>query len=134
MTCSVSRRGVGCNTREPRRELRHFLTNKKPNDMKIGKKSKIYLLLTEKLYICTQIKLDCPKISNICVMVYVAKNERKANGKVLLRLLKGIDGNSDFVSFMNREKELELAITDAMKTPRVKSGNSLREIISDNGI
>jgi len=67
-------------------------------------------------------------------MVYVAINEKKANGKALLRLLKSIDGSSDFVSFMNREKELELAIIDAMKTPRVKSGNSLREIISDNGI
>ena len=67
-------------------------------------------------------------------MVYVAINEKKANGKALLRLLKSIDGSSDFVSFMNREKELELTIIDAMKTPRVKSGNSLREIISDNGI
>jgi hypothetical protein len=53
---------------------------------------------------------------------------KKANGKVLLRLLKGIDGTNDYVRFMDREKELELAITDAMKTQRVKSGNSLREI------
>ena len=67
-------------------------------------------------------------------MVYVAINERKANGKALLRLLKGIDGNNDYVRFMDREKELEFAISDAMKTPRVKSGNSLREIISNNGI
>ena len=63
-------------------------------------------------------------------MVYVAINERKANGKALLRLLRSIDVKSDFVSFMDGEKELELAITGAMKTPRVKSGNSLREIIS----
>jgi len=62
-------------------------------------------------------------------MVYVAINERKANGKALLRLLKGIDENNDYVCFMNRERELELAISDAMKTSRVKSGNSLREII-----
>ncbi|MDR2233022.1 MAG: hypothetical protein LBE56_07860 [Tannerella sp.] len=67
-------------------------------------------------------------------MVYVAINEKKANGKALLRLLKGIDGTNDYVRFMDREKELELAITDAMKTQRVKSGNSLREIISNNGI
>jgi len=67
-------------------------------------------------------------------MVYVAINERKANGKALLRLLKGIDRNNDYVRFMDREKELELAISDAMKTPRVKAGNSLREIISNNGI
>jgi hypothetical protein len=67
-------------------------------------------------------------------MVYVAVNEKKANGRALLKFLKGIDENRNFVSFMDREKELELAIVDAMKTPRVKSGNSLREIISDNGI
>jgi len=67
-------------------------------------------------------------------MVYVAVNEKKTNGKALLKFLRSIDENGDFVSFMNREKELELAISDAMKTPRVKSGNSLREIISGNGI
>jgi len=67
-------------------------------------------------------------------MVYVAINERKANGKALLKLLRGIDENRDFVRFMDKEKELELAVVEAMKTPRVKSGNSLREIISDNGI
>jgi hypothetical protein len=67
-------------------------------------------------------------------MVYIAVNEKKANGRALLKFLKGIDENRNFVSFMDREKELELAIVDAMKTPRVKSGNSLREIISDNGI
>jgi len=67
-------------------------------------------------------------------MVYLAINERKANGKALLKFLRGIDENNDFVSFMDREKELELAINDAMKTPRVKSGNSLRDIISKNGI
>jgi len=67
-------------------------------------------------------------------MVYVAVNERKANGKALLKFLRGIDKSRDFVSFMDEEKELELAICDAMKTPRVKSGNSLREIISSNGV
>jgi hypothetical protein len=67
-------------------------------------------------------------------MVYVAINEKKANGKALLKFLKGVDENSEFVNFMDREKELELAISDAMKTPRVKSGNSLREIILCNGI
>ena len=67
------------------------------------------------------------------MMVYIAINERKASGKALLRLLKGIDGN-DYVRFMDREKELELAISDAMKTPRVKSGNSLREIISKKNL
>ena len=67
-------------------------------------------------------------------MVYVAINEKKANGKALLKLLKGIDERNDFVSFMDREKELEYAICDAMKTPRIKSGNSLREILSNNGL
>jgi len=67
-------------------------------------------------------------------MVYLAINERKANGKALLKFLRGIDENNDFVSFMDSEKELKLAINDAMKTPRVKSGNSLRDIISKNGI
>ena len=67
-------------------------------------------------------------------MVYVAINEKKSNGKALLRFLKGIDASRNFVSFMDDEKELEHAINDAMKTPRVNSGNSLREIISGNGI
>jgi len=67
-------------------------------------------------------------------MVYVAINEKKANGKALLNFLRGIDENRDFVSFMDRERELELAISDAMKTPRVKSGNSLREIILNDGL
>ena len=67
-------------------------------------------------------------------MVYVAINEKKANGKALLKFLRGIDESRDFISFMDREKELELAINDAMKSPRVKSGNSLREIISVSGI
>ena len=67
-------------------------------------------------------------------MIYVAVNETKANGKALLEFLRGIDESRDFLSFMDREKELELAINDAMKSPRVKSGNSLREIISVNGI
>ena len=67
-------------------------------------------------------------------MVYVAVNEKKANGKALLKFLRGIDERRDFISFIDREKELELAINDAMKSPRVKSGNSLREIISVNGI
>ena len=62
-------------------------------------------------------------------MVYVAINEKKANGKVLLKFLKGIDESRDFVSFMDEEKGLEFAINNAMKTPRVKSGNSLREIL-----
>jgi len=67
-------------------------------------------------------------------MVYVAINEKVENGKALLRFLKGIEKNCDFVNFMDNEKELRLAINDAMKTPRVKSGNSLREIIACNGI
>ena len=67
-------------------------------------------------------------------MIYIAINDKKANGKALLKFLRGVDKNSDFVSFMDSEKELELVISDAMKTPRVKSGNSLREIISSNGI
>jgi len=67
-------------------------------------------------------------------MVYVAINERKTNGKALLKFLKCIDDNNDFIRFMDNEKGLESAIINAMKTPRVKAGNSLREIISDNGI
>ena len=67
-------------------------------------------------------------------MVYIAINEKKANGKALLKFLIGIDENRDFVSFMDKEKELEYAICNAMKTPRVKSGNSLREIISSDGL
>jgi hypothetical protein len=67
-------------------------------------------------------------------MVYVAINEKKANGKALLNFLRGIDESRDFVSFMDKEKELEYAISEAMKTPRVKSGNSLREIISNDGL
>ena len=67
-------------------------------------------------------------------MVYVAINEKKSNGKALLKFLRGIDENRDFVNFMDKEKELEYAICDAMNTPRVKSGNSLREILVDNGI
>ena len=67
-------------------------------------------------------------------MVYVAINEKKSSGKALLQFLKGIDTGRDFVSFMDDKRELEHAITDAMKTPRVKSGNSLREIISNNGL
>ena len=67
-------------------------------------------------------------------MVYVAVNEKNAKGKALLKFLRGVDENRDFLSFIDREIELEFAINDAMKTPRVKSGNSLREIISDNGI
>ena len=39
-------------------------------------------------------------------MVYVAVNEKKANGRALLKFLKGIDENRNFVSFMDREKEL----------------------------
>jgi hypothetical protein len=51
-----------------------------------------------------------------------------------LKFLRGIDESRDFVSFMDKEKELEYAICDAMKTPRVKSGNSLREILVNNGV
>ena len=51
-----------------------------------------------------------------------------------MKFLKGVDKKRDFVIFMDGDKELEFAISDAMKTPRVKSGNSLREIISGNGI
>ena len=78
-------------------------------------------------YICTRIK-------NLNIMVYVAINDKKANGKALLKFLKGIDESSDFVNFMGKEKELEHAICDAMKTPRIKSGNSLREILVNNGL
>jgi len=67
-------------------------------------------------------------------MVYVAINEKRANGKALLKFLRGIDENRDFVTFMDREKELELAVCDAMKTQRVKSGNSLREILANDGL
>ena len=67
-------------------------------------------------------------------MVYVAINEKKAKGKALLKFLKNIDENRDFVDFMDEEKTLEFAINEAMKTPRVKSGNSLREILSSNGL
>ena len=62
-------------------------------------------------------------------MVYVAINEKKKNGKALLKFLKEIDEKRDFINFMDSEKDLEFAISEAMKTPRVKSGNSLREII-----
>jgi len=67
-------------------------------------------------------------------MVYVAINEKKSKGKMLLKFLRGIDEERDFVSFMDREKELEYAVCDAIKTRRVKSGNSLREILVDDGI
>ena len=67
-------------------------------------------------------------------MVYVAINEKKAKGKALLKFLKNIDENRDFVDFMDEEKTLEFAINEAMKTPRVKSGNSLREILLSNGL
>ena len=67
-------------------------------------------------------------------MVYVAINEKKSNGKALLKFLRGIDENRDFVNFMDKEKELEYAICGAMKTKRVKSGNSLREILVSNDI
>ncbi len=63
-------------------------------------------------------------------MVYVAINEKKSKGKALLKFLKGIDEDRDFVNFMEEESDLEKSITEAMKTPRVKSGNSLREILS----
>ena len=67
-------------------------------------------------------------------MVYVEINEKKSKGKVLLKFLKGIDENRDFVNFIDEEKALEFAINDAMKTSIVKSGNSLREILSSNGL
>ena len=67
-------------------------------------------------------------------MVYVAINEKKAKGKALLKFLRGIDENRDFVSFIDEEKGLEFAIHEAMMTPRVKSGNSLREILSSDGL
>ena len=67
-------------------------------------------------------------------MVYIAVNEKKTKGKALLKFLKGIDENRDFVNFMDEEKGLEFAINDAMKTPRVKSGNSLREILPSNAL
>jgi hypothetical protein len=67
-------------------------------------------------------------------MVYVGINEKKSNGKALLKFLRGIDASRDFVSFMDSEKELEQAINEAMQTTRLKSGNSLREIVSNNGL
>jgi hypothetical protein len=67
-------------------------------------------------------------------MIYVSINEKKTKGKALLRFLKGIDENREFVGFMDEENELEKAITEAMKTPRVQSGNSLREILPVNGL
>ena len=67
-------------------------------------------------------------------MVYVAINEKQESGKALIKFLRGIDENRNFVNFMDREKELEYAICDAMKSPRVKSGNSLREILLPNGL
>jgi hypothetical protein len=67
-------------------------------------------------------------------MIYVAINEEKEKGKALLQFLRGIDEHSEYVGFMDDSKELEDAIIDAMNTPRAKSGNSLREIISSNGI
>jgi len=67
-------------------------------------------------------------------MTYVAINEKKANGKMLLKFLRGIDEKRDFIRFMEQEKELEYAVCDAMKTPRVKSGNSLREILANDGL
>jgi hypothetical protein len=63
-------------------------------------------------------------------MIYIAIDEKKPNGEALLNFLKGIDEKHDFVEVMDEEDEvLERAIIDAMQTPRVKSGNSLREII-----
>ena len=67
-------------------------------------------------------------------MVYVAINEKKAKGKALVKFLKGIDENRDFVNFMDEEKALEYGINNSMTTPRVRSGNSLREILSNNGL
>jgi len=67
-------------------------------------------------------------------MVYVAINEKEEKGLALLTFLKRIDENRNFISFMDEEANLELAINDAMKTPRVKSGNSLREILTSNGL
>ena len=64
-------------------------------------------------------------------MTYNTINEKKENGRTLLNLLKSIDKKNDYVSFMDEERELKLAISNVMKTPRVKSGNSLREIISE---
>jgi hypothetical protein len=67
------------------------------------------------------------------IMVYVAINEKKAQGQALLQYLKRIDERRVYVNFMDEEDGLDLAINDAMKTPRVKSGNSLREILVNNG-
>ena len=74
------------------------------------------------------------KLNILNIMVYVAINEKKAKGKALLKFLKDIDEDRDFVNFMDEEEALEFAINDAMKTPRVKSGNSLREILSNEGL
>jgi hypothetical protein len=67
-------------------------------------------------------------------MVYITINEKKKKGQALLKFLKGIDERREYIGFIDEEKELEDAIIDAMNTPRVKSGNSLREILTADGI
>jgi hypothetical protein len=67
-------------------------------------------------------------------MIYITINEKKKKGKTLLKFLKGIDEQHEFIGFIDEEKEMGNAIIDAMNTPRVKSGNSLREILSADGL
>lgn len=67
-------------------------------------------------------------------MIYIAINEKKRKGKSLLRFLRNIDEKQEYIGFMDETQELENAINEAMKTPRVKSGNSLREILSVDGL
>ncbi|GHV48638.1 hypothetical protein FACS1894181_04950 [Bacteroidia bacterium] len=67
-------------------------------------------------------------------MVYITINEKKRKGKSLLKFLRSIDENREYIGFMDETRELENAINEAMDTPRVKSGNSLREILSVNGL
>jgi hypothetical protein len=62
-------------------------------------------------------------------MVYVAINEKNRKGKDLLLYLKRISVEEKYINFVEEEPELLSAIDEAMKTPRMKAGNSLREII-----
>jgi pilus assembly protein TadC len=69
------------------------------------------------------------------IMVYIVIDEKKRKGKSLLRFLKNIDREREFVNFIDDEPQtLENEIITAMNTPRVKAGNSLREILSVDGI
>jgi hypothetical protein len=67
-------------------------------------------------------------------MVYVVIDEKKRKGKSLLQFLKNIDEKHEFVGFIDDPQTLEDEIIVAMNTPRVKAGNSLREILLVDGI